>query len=220
MDTVKTMVRSKGHYVFIVFGTAAIGYTVIDVMGYSCALVVGRSMQPTFNPSLPCSNHEIRSPPKNLNNTLMPNFMFNTIRYVKDMFQPLDWVLISSRYRYNVKAGDIVTLHNAMKPYDKDIKRVTGTDNQVVISNSYKNRTVFVPRGYIWVEGDNRIMSSDSNRYGPIPASLVYGKAVAIIWPPSRWQRLPSQTNPSTQINASELPHDDLSDIEEADQED
>jgi signal peptidase I len=40
-----------------------------------------------------------------------------------------------------------------------------------------------IPDGYIWLEGDNALNSSDSRHYGPVPASLVVGRVVARIWP-------------------------------------
>ena len=43
-----------------------------------------------------------------------------------------------------------------------------------------------VPRGHVWVEGDNWRKSRDSNYYGPISRSLISGRAVAVTWP---WRR-------------------------------
>jgi signal peptidase I len=46
---------------------------------------------------------------------------------------------------------------------------------------------VTVPGGHVWVMGDNRNVSDDSRSFGPIPIDTIVGRAVAIIWPPSRW---------------------------------
>lgn len=40
-----------------------------------------------------------------------------------------------------------------------------------------------VPRGKVWVMGDNRTNSSDSRYFGAIEQKTVFGKAVAIYWP-------------------------------------
>ena len=36
-----------------------------------------------------------------------------------------------------------------------------------------------VPKGKVWVEGDNPANSRDSRTYGPIPLALVYGRVLA-----------------------------------------
>lgn len=181
-------------------GFGAIGYTLIDLSGYSLAQICGRSMQPTLNPHL--SNTGRCEPKRQYKDSLPWQFIGDKVVF-------LDWVLISSKDRYNVKPGEIVTLHNALSPNDRDIKRVVAVGNQLVKSRTYKNRIVVVPKGYIWVEGDHPVLSKDSNTYGPIPASLVFGKAAAIIWPPSRWQRLGTDkpNTASTHLNASEILH-------------
>lgn len=62
--------------------------------------------------------------------------------------------------------------------------------------NNYLSRTRRSPRAAstgsmppctIWVEGDNQKLSDDSNQFGPVSKKLVVGRAVRIIWPPSRW---------------------------------
>jgi len=41
------------------------------------------------------------------------------------------------------------------------------------------------PQGHIWVEGDNAAVSEDSrSRFGPVPAALVQGRLVSVLWPP------------------------------------
>jgi len=42
---------------------------------------------------------------------------------------------------------------------------------------------VVIPKGEYFVMGDNRTDSEDSRFFGPIPASLIVGRAVVVAWP-------------------------------------
>lgn len=42
---------------------------------------------------------------------------------------------------------------------------------------------VTVPEGCYFMMGDHRNISYDSRAFGPVPRSLIYGKAVFVIWP-------------------------------------
>ncbi len=46
--------------------------------------------------------------------------------------------------------------------------------------------TTTVPKGDIFVMGDNRVFSCDSRIWGPFPQGYVVGHVVLRIWPPSR----------------------------------
>ncbi len=47
-------------------------------------------------------------------------------------------------------------------------------------------RTQVIPKGDIFVMGDNRGLSDDSRDYGPVPESLIVGRALFGFWPLSR----------------------------------
>ena len=46
--------------------------------------------------------------------------------------------------------------------------------------------TITVPKGYVFLMGDNRGESDDSRFWGPVPVSWVIGRALVTYWPPDR----------------------------------
>lgn len=52
------------------------------------------------------------------------------------------------------------------------------------------DQSVTVPKGYVWVMGDNRSQSRDSRFFGPIKQSLIVGHAFVRVWPPNRFGSL------------------------------
>lgn len=40
-----------------------------------------------------------------------------------------------------------------------------------------------MPRGHLWIEGDNARNSNDSNLFGPVAAGLVEARVIAKLWP-------------------------------------
>jgi signal peptidase I len=47
-------------------------------------------------------------------------------------------------------------------------------------------RAITVPKGYVFVMGDNRGASDDSRYWGPVPIKWVIGQAFFTYWPPKR----------------------------------
>jgi signal peptidase I len=122
--------------------------------------------------------------------------------------------IIVNRFSHHLGAqpdvGDIVVFHPPTATSETFIKRVVGVsgdriairDGRVVRNGerqeeSYARpcgaapkcdvpRPVTVPRGHVYVLGDNRGASQDSRFWGFVPVSDVIGEAVAIYWPPGR----------------------------------
>ena len=103
--------------------------------------------------------------------------------------------------------GDIVVFMFPMNLEEDLIKRVIGLPgesvsvqdgvvsiNGIPINEPYINAAPFyngewqVPEGQLFVLGDNRNDSRDSNQWGLLPIENVIGKAVLIYWPPEVWQ--------------------------------
>ena len=44
-----------------------------------------------------------------------------------------------------------------------------------------EERCVRVPRGHVWLQGDNQSISRDSREYGPVPLALLRGRAMCVV---------------------------------------
>lgn len=118
-----------------------------------------------------------------------------------------DRVMIRRGYGtiHQLSRGDIVTFWKPHKPEEISIKRVVALEGDLVypkrgyvVDGSIEPGTkrlglldgiepgqegqgvVVVPRGHVWVEGDNWRKSYDSNDFGPISRSLIEGKATRV----------------------------------------
>jgi signal peptidase I len=47
-----------------------------------------------------------------------------------------------------------------------------------------------VPRGTVFVIGDDPAASEDSRQLGPVPTDRVVGRAIMVVWPLGEWRRL------------------------------
>ncbi|XP_026167513.1 mitochondrial inner membrane protease subunit 2 isoform X3 [Mastacembelus armatus] len=68
---------------------------------------------------------------------------------------------------YQVQRGDVVSIMSPRNPQQKIIKRVIGLEGDFIRTLGYKNRYLRVPDGHVWIEGDHRGHSLDSNSFGP-----------------------------------------------------
>lgn len=112
----------------------------------------------------------------------------------------------------SIQRGDIVVFRYPRDPSESFIKRVIGLSgdriridagkvfvNGTAIDEDYvppayiderSFKTIVVPPGCYFVLGDHRSLSKDSREFGPVKASLVYGKAVFGYWPMDKLGRL------------------------------
>ncbi|KZV75590.1 signal peptidase I family protein [Peniophora sp. CONT] len=84
--------------------------------------------------------------------------------------------------------GDLITFISPANPSHIVCKRILGLPGDVVCVDptgtvAPSDEHVIVPRGHIWVQGDNADNSRDSRYYGPLSMGLVRGFVYARIWP-------------------------------------
>lgn len=86
---------------------------------------------------------------------------------------------ISPRFK-NIKHGDIIIAKCPTNPKENICKRVVGLPGDKIRTGL---SSTIIPRGYVWLEGDNWSNSTDSRIYGAVPMGLIRSKAVCRIWP-------------------------------------
>jgi inner membrane protease subunit 1 len=113
-----------------------------------------------------------------------------------------------------IKVGDLVAARSPLDPTRDVCKRVMGLPGDTILldprvepptlhdqqwtrgmSRSLSNSVdplqepvyITVPKGHVWLVGDNLGNSLDSRHYGPIPLGLVKGKVVARMFPSFKW---------------------------------
>ncbi|KAI5331497.1 hypothetical protein L3X38_021623 [Prunus dulcis] len=95
---------------------------------------------------------------------------------------------ISTRFE-KLGVGDIVLVQSPEVPWKFMTKRLKAMEGQSVTyfvnpKNSDKSETIVVPKGHVWIEGDNIYESNDSRKFGPVPYGLLQGRVFWRIWPP------------------------------------
>ncbi|CAH8538413.1 unnamed protein product [Schistosoma curassoni] len=93
-----------------------------------------------------------------------------------------------------IRRGDVVIAGQRRK-YDTTyvLKRIKGLGDDRVTFWDKSNMEIIakqVPRGHVWLEGDNTLQSLDSRSYGPVPISHLEYKVFLRVWPLSYFGRL------------------------------
>lgn len=126
--------------------------------------------------------------------------MLPTIHNHGDFIHVIKWFNVNK-----LQMGDVVILKKPSDPQRRVCKRITGLPGDIVCvdPSSAKGGSIYsklsdniyysssddgtdlsrmflkVPKGHIWVTGDNLNMSMDSRDYGMVPIGLILGKVLA-----------------------------------------
>ncbi|KAH7033086.1 peptidase S24/S26A/S26B/S26C [Microdochium trichocladiopsis] len=94
-----------------------------------------------------------------------------------------EWILVNKSYRRgrNVAVGDCVTFVRPVENGGYAVKRIMGMPGDYVLLNSpnhlgASDNMIQVPKGHVFLVGDNLDWSRDSRDYGPISMGLIQGK--------------------------------------------
>jgi signal peptidase I len=164
---------TSGHLATLVKYVAA-AYLVREHIA-EFTICVGPSMMPTFDPS-------------------------GEVALVERMF------MATTLRNRPIQKGDIVIAKSVQNAKQSVCKRVVGLEGDVVTYRDVTRvrydvdgygrydpngkgsvRQVTVPKGHIFIQGDNESNSTDSRQYGPVPYATLQGRVVAKVWPKMGW---------------------------------
>ena len=80
--------------------------------------------------------------------------------------------------------GELITVESPLTPGRMVCKRLIGLPGDIICVDptgrlAPSTEHVVIPKGHIWISGDNADASRDSRTYGPVPMALVKGRIVA-----------------------------------------
>lgn len=133
--------------------------------------------------------------------SMMPTFDPNgEVALVERMF------LTTTLRNRPIQKGDIVIAKSIQNAKQSVCKRVVGLEGDVVTYRDVTSvryevdgygrydphhdgqlRRVTVPKGHVFIQGDNESNSTDSRQYGPVPYSTLQGRVIARLWPKMGW---------------------------------
>jgi len=82
-----------------------------------------------------------------------------------------------------IARGDLVVLKSPIMPESIIGKRVLGLPGDIVCvdptgETAPSTEHIVIPKGHIWIVGDNAPLSRDSRTFGPVSMSLLEGKFI------------------------------------------
>jgi len=76
--------------------------------------------------------------------------------------------------------NEVIVFRYPLDPSKFFIKRIIGLPGETIESNEQK---ITLGQNEYFVEGDNRLASSDSRIWGPVPENLIVGRVFIRLWP-------------------------------------
>ncbi|KAG7394476.1 IMP1 inner mitochondrial membrane peptidase-like [Phytophthora boehmeriae] len=88
---------------------------------------------------------------------------------------------------WKLQPGEVVIAKSVSNPRQTVCKRIIAQEGETVcVRPRYSSSEVEfhkIPKGHVWLEGDNKHDSHDSRYYGPVPRALLQGRVLMRIWP-------------------------------------
>ncbi|KAJ1382311.1 Peptidase S26A, signal peptidase I [Sesbania bispinosa] len=88
----------------------------------------------------------------------------------------------------NLGHGDLVLVRSPLNPNRSLTKRIVAMEGDTVTYfdplHADAAQVAVVPKGHVWIQGDNIYASHDSRHFGPVPYGLIQGKVFFRVWPP------------------------------------
>ncbi|CAI5724442.1 unnamed protein product [Hyaloperonospora brassicae] len=101
---------------------------------------------------------------------------------------------------WTLEPGDVVIAKSVSNPRQTVCKRIIAQEGDTVCvrprSTSSEVEFHKIPKGHVWLEGDNKRDSHDSRYYGPVPCALVQGRVVMRIWPLHQMKWMKKEVSP------------------------
>ncbi|EEY53724.1 mitochondrial inner membrane protease subunit 1, putative [Phytophthora infestans T30-4] len=78
-----------------------------------------------------------------------------------------------------LQPGEVVIARSVSNPRRTVCKRIIAQEGDTVcVRSSSEVEFHKIPRGHVWLEGDNKYDSHDSRFYGPVPYSMLEGRVL------------------------------------------
>lgn len=105
---------------------------------------------------------------------------------------PGDQIILKPRINWNpfkesIKDSRSTVVENGVFKHYRDVDDFNDdgrtVSNRDLAQRTFNSANITVPRGHVWLEGDNYQASADSRIYGPVPLGLVSSRVVCRLWP-------------------------------------